>query len=377
VSGVLSTAVRAGIISGKYASKAIARAIPQLKKSGANPQALKALQELRPDDHLGALKGFVQEQFGIAPNAYGDSNVDFEKLFALVDAELLGYHGLLHLRGEIPHGPSSSDVLEMEFMLVLCGSIVAATRNLTCDYHDRMASWLNKGDLVASFNYDLLMDRSLRRCLRWFPDTGYALRFSKIGRRTGDDVEWRDPLTTPSDAILLKPHGSLNWLHPIDSWDSVAHMNLHGRTSRQAQERLFCLEDINPRFEDDHPTYEWWERYDHTDNDYTFDMHSIVVPPTLSKPYRDYEPMIGSQWAHLFRALLHEAHELYLVGYSIRPDDVRSWWLFRKIAVSSETLERVVVVDPSDDVFARAKAVFSPRRVERGALSLADFSAGL
>jgi len=267
--------------------------------------------------------------------------------------------------------------LEMQFMFVLCASIIAATRDDTCDLHNALAAWLDAGDLIASFNYDLLIDRSIKQSRNWIPDTGYGLQFSKIGVRRGEEVEWRNPAEDTSDILLLKPHGSLNWLHPVDSWGSVSHMDLHGRELRIPKDKVFCLEEINPNFEDDHPLYEWWERYDHKEDDYTYDMHSLIVPPSLSKPYRNFERVTGPLWAELLDSLLYRVEELYIIGYSIRPDDFRTWWLFRKAAAQSETLERIVVIDPSDEVFARAVEIFSPRHVERGAKSLEGFVEGI
>lgn len=374
VTGILGAAVAAGLTSEDYSG---APTSDNIAAGGPDPNIVAQVTGVEYVSHLDKLKKFVEEQFGLSEDSYARSTIDFEKLFALVEAELLGYHGLLQLTGAPKRVASPSDVLEMQFMLVLCGSIIAATRDLTCDHHDRLARWLRKGDIVASFNYDLIMDRSLRRCTRWTPDSGYGIQFSKIGVRAGDEAEWRMPHDDESDILLLKPHGSLNWLYPVDSWSSISHMDLYGRLSRRSHQTIFCLEDIHAQFEDDHPLYEWWQRYEHSEDNYTFDMHAVLVPPSISKPYRNFEPLVGGLWAKLLFSLLFATRELYIIGYSIRPDDFRSWWLFRKVACESETLERVIIVDPSDIVLARAKEVFAPRHVERGAMSIAEFAAGL
>jgi hypothetical protein len=105
-----------------------------------------------------------------------------------------------------------------------------------------------------------------------------------------------------------------------------------------------------------------------------YDLHSVIVPPTLSKPYRAFERLIGTVWAKMLLTLLKLTEELFLVGYSIRPDDARTWWLFRKVGAESESLKRIVVVDPSDAVYERACAAFGAARVERGPRTLESFA---
>lgn len=377
VNQILATAANAGITGSKYADRANAELDAELGKLGKSQAEIAQILGLpQQKDHLDVLRAFVKEQLGISEAQYQDP-LDFEKLFALVEAQLLGYHGLLKLAGVTPKGPSSSDVLEMQFMLVLCGSILATTRDVQCEYHAALAEWLTPGDAVASFNYDLLIDRALRNTGRWFADDGYGLAFHRIGARLASDVSWRPPKATASYVKLWKPHGSLNWLYPVDSWESVVHLDLHGRPRRDIPALMYCLEDMDPQFEEHHPLYEWWERYEHQTEDYTYDLHSVIVPPTIAKPYRSFEPFIGPIWASILRSLIVDCEELFLIGYSIRPDDARSWWLFRKAASESQSLKRIVVVDPSDTVFERAVEAFSPRKVVRGPTTIESFARSL
>jgi hypothetical protein len=88
----------------------------------------------------------------------------------------------------------------------------------------------------VSFNYDLLLDRSIQKIapsfnLTWRPEDGYGFAASgnadpkgKVTlsqpRTQGDFAEYlrksADPLLTrSSDVKILKPHGSLNWLVPF------------------------------------------------------------------------------------------------------------------------------------------------------------------
>jgi hypothetical protein len=87
--------------------------------------------------------------------------------------------------------------------------------------------------------------------------------------------------------------------------------------------------------------------------------------------------MIGSLWAMALDRLLRAATEIHFIGYSLRLDDARTWWLFRKVAAESRTLRRVFVVDPSEEVVVRTQRALPGLPVERTARSLADFAATL
>lgn len=375
VNGILSTASLLGLVDPEYAKDHNALLRAEFCAQGANMDIFDSLLSA-PDDgsHLIVLREFVKEQFGVNPEQYETHPIDFERLFALVEAELLGYHGVLKLTAQSLRGPSPADVLEMQTMFVLCGSILGSTRDLTCEYHDKLARWLTDGDLVLSFNYDLLIDRSLKKRGDWFLDDGYGLEFARIGHREDQNILWRKINKTQSSIRLHKPHGSLNWLYPRDSRVTVLHADLRGLPSRTPPKKLYCLDDMHPRFEEDHPVYEWWEKYDMQYRGYMFDLHSVIVPPSISKPYRSFEPLVGSLWASTLWHLLNKATEIYFIGYSLRPDDARSWWLFRKVVSESRTLKRAVVIDPSDDVFDRIQRALTPLPVDRGSRTIGEFA---
>lgn len=75
--------------------------------------------------------------------------------------------------------------------------------NNTCPYHDYLAEkWLNNGDSIVSFNYDLVMDFSVSKRGDWHPSSGYGWIAEIIGEDYSNDR---------SEVKLFKLHGSLNW----------------------------------------------------------------------------------------------------------------------------------------------------------------------
>jgi len=77
-------------------------------------------------------------------------------------------------------------------------------KNSLCPFHEFMVrSWLQKGDTIISFNYDLIIDMTLKKYRSWNEITGYGFRDAELRRFFDKEKN--------SDVLLLKPHGSLNW----------------------------------------------------------------------------------------------------------------------------------------------------------------------
>lgn len=93
----------------------------------------------------------------------------------------------------------------------LFGRCIGTSR---CKWHDALVDGLDASDVVMSFNYDCVVDASLRDVglRKWDPENGYGVRAE------GDLASWRDHTGTgrfPKEGHrLLKPHGSLNWRVP-------------------------------------------------------------------------------------------------------------------------------------------------------------------
>lgn len=91
-----------------------------------------------------------------------------------------------------------------EFMDLLTLIFIKVISGPPCPYHTALASSLQRGDTVISFNYDLLMDSAMEKNLPgWTPRAGYGLKTAAGGESPGGEPP----------VYLLKPHGSFNWLN--------------------------------------------------------------------------------------------------------------------------------------------------------------------
>ena len=123
------------------------------------------------------------------------------------------------LQGRPPDNPYR-DVRE-QFLQVLAAVIDEAIgRVASCDHHKALAASLSTRDTILSFNYDPLIDMTLRDCfpLKWNPRLGYGVPARVRGKRAPGTLAWagNDPKTgeislSKKTVTLLKLHGSLNW----------------------------------------------------------------------------------------------------------------------------------------------------------------------
>ena len=65
----------------------------------------------------------------------------------------------------------------------------------------------HKGNVVITFNYDLIMDVSIKNYLSRNESNGYGFREHELLR----DVE----TVKESELVLLRPHCSLNWFRRL------------------------------------------------------------------------------------------------------------------------------------------------------------------
>jgi hypothetical protein len=191
----------------------------------------------------------------------------------------------------------------------LFGSALARRR---CRWHDALVRGLDARDVVITFNYDCLIDESLRDIgLRsWDPGQGYG-----FAARGAVDA-WRNHKGTgrfPKQGLrLLKMHGSLNW--DIDDEGAVRLIDAP-YAGREKNERL------------------------------------CIVPPLWRKSFD--EAPFSSVWSGA-RALVPSRKALLLIGYSLPTTDVYTQAMLR---IDVDALEFLLIANPDADARARIRRV--------------------
>ena len=192
-----------------------------------------------------------------------------------------------------------------------------------CTHHRRLVEHLEPHDTVVSFNYDCVIDRTLRDAGsgRWSARWGYG--FAKPSRI--DDVGvayWspRAPARHAKDTVyLLKPHGSLNWqLPPTGDGPVVLKQRLHRQRG-------------TPRF--------------------------TIIPPSTGKNEAG-NPIFDDLWMKVERALRY-ARSIAVVGFSFTPTDLHVEAVVRLALARNKSLRTLTIANPSRDARERIRHVFS------------------
>lgn len=191
-------------------------------------------------------------------------------------------------------------------------------------------------DTIMSFNYDLLMDLTLRgqRPDIWNPRFSYHVPAYVSGETKGGYEIWaqRDVSKQMPDSAhsirLMKMHGSLNWFKYGERQDSM--LKLRAR---------------------------WWRQHG--------DISIEIVPPEWNK--RVHSGVYQRIWRQA-RAALKDTKVLVFVGYSLPATDLPARALFTvdsQFGKNHKPLSDLVIVNPDQASRARIRQTLVKRINEK------------
>jgi len=196
-----------------------------------------------------------------------------------------------------------------------------------CKYHNKIVDVLRPRDTIISFNYDCLIDDTLKRRgkNKWHPRYGYCipLRTSKGHKKyhLKGLKRWTPKNTVTvhreNTITLLKLHGSLHWY--IDEAKHVITFKERPYTKQRGKR------------------------------------HFTIIPPEWNKEYYEDIELFTHLWAEADRRLRRTRH-LILIGYSLTDTDLHSLALFR-IAIPEKKLKTLIIVNPDQHVRFKTRQV--------------------
>jgi len=184
----------------------------------------------------------------------------------------------------------------------------------TCGHHSFLVSKLQPDDAIISFNYDLVPERSLRQ-----------VHEKKVG--FGPWVYgFAEPLRRRKAPVLLKLHGSVNWVER-DEFPFGVKTKKWADFSRQPGYSAGGLPILLP----------YWDK-------------RVEDPP----------------WCDLWRMAarqLKQTERLIIWGYSLPLTDLKADALFRMACAAEDCpLREVFVIDPSTEAYERWRSNFVRKR---------------
>jgi len=265
------------------------------------PLALKGVPK-REDRKL--VRDFIRYQYPHFHRRWNNYPA-FEEFLSLVDV-YLDFADVIK-RG---HSFSIEDVkrIKKELLLAIPAVLHGARAKAAHSRVRKFAALLQPGDAVVTFNWDLLVEEALDHLGK---DWEYSLR---------------------EDAIsILKPHGSLDWFDSKDvatiKEDLLSPLN--EEFGKIQVFRRFRAPKIPP-------------------------VVPVILPPVINKKI-EYEEL-EAIWRDVWLTLRH-APEIYVIGYSLPPEDLHARLTIRSAIRGNEKFEtgkpRIVVVNPDRNIYMR------------------------
>lgn len=245
------------------------------------------------------------------------------------------------------------------------------------EFHKNLVLGLNNDDSIITFNWDTLIDKSLRYNTSWSPGNGYFVKPKLIYRD-----EWVESEEGGTSNLLLKLHGSTNWISSFINYDFQTKKIdfLHAGNDNM----LFVYESTKKPYD----CYDGRYMADYEDfsmgyyppnipsTKYRKEIPDgyvgarfiprsginpkgesgsegivsmpIIIPPVKNKSYEFYGNLFPSLWDKA-EVVLSQAEKIYVLGYSFPYTDRPSSDLFKKAFSRRKTIPDIVIVNPKPD----------------------------
>jgi len=208
--------------------------------------------------------------------------------------------------------------------------------------HDQLFATMAEGDVVISYNYDLIADSALQKA-GLSTSANYQVVFEKSVK--GADfggatlIDYCAEQAGPVD--LLKLHGSLNWLQ-------LKHEEANPLAESQfSKHPVFFLADA---FSVNVPpsAFGWGFSLDHagSGSNRSVELTPMIVPPTFDKAevWRSRGGSLRRLWAAA-KAALTAADRVVVIGHSLSVADYQTRWLFRAALAANTSRPEIAVVN--------------------------------
>jgi hypothetical protein len=277
------------------------------------------LQRIRSSKHQGIIKEVIQDTvdlFGV------NFNVTMETVFTTLE----------HIFRMVQTTGESRDFKRDEIhtkqarlMQAIAATLEEALcpegyEGTKCAHHAKLVDSLKTKDEIISFNYDCLIDETLKRSKAqiWNARYGYGFNLGRGGANLSGDDYWmpKSPATKLNTVKLYKLHGSL-------------HFNQEKRDQQKVKlkRRPYTTQYGKLRF--------------------------TIIPPESNKRYE--EGIFQGLWYQAGQAL-HRAATLVVIGYSFPIFDLHANALFR-VSAKKQALRSLVIVNPDREARRRARDV--------------------
>lgn len=214
---------------------------------------------------------------------------------------------------------------------ILARTIDYALKGPPCKKHEALAQRMKPGDVVLSFNYDILIDNALLNHGK-ITDSAYKMNFFKVNQ----NGHWMNTNERSSGVTLLKLHGSLNWVRCI-----------------------FCGVLLLYRYQKQTMYGEWEFQCPRCSSNETY-AERVLIPPIQSKDYGDRD--ITFLWVQADR-MMRDFSRLICIGYSFSPLDFDMTSLMRRFKARQIKMPEVYFVSPDPEAEKHLKLLLGVEEI--------------
>lgn len=316
----------------------------------------------------GQINLYAMGKYGVDSYSYFRSGIDIEDFHSSIEADLQD--------AIAKDNKSKSTILQMSYneLVYLFASVINEIQNgPTSKPHLRLAENIETDDVIATFNWDTLIEKALEEIKSWTPDRGYGFEPKSIYRNG-----WTDPLSQDSKSIqLYKLHGSTNWL--------TVHPSLLGDLTTLnkfvAPNNVYIYESTEQPYPCHRGRFmEGYERLSYGYYPVNLDIVAyapdgqaivfvnqpkphlqkgtassdgvptipLIIPPVKEKKYDQYGNLFDELWDKTAKAI-EVADEIILIGYSFPKTDIKSTKLFLDAFMRRSSKPKIKILDPSPE----------------------------
>jgi hypothetical protein len=322
---------------------------------------------------IDGLMDFIVRVKGENPAEFFSRDVDIEELYTEIEENLN-----LHIGEESTLDRVRAFKSFTQLKFIFSATINSIQNGPVSRPHSSLAKHLTQNDMIATFNWDTLMDRALKNESEWNTDNGYGFRPKSIYRN-----EWLAPNDIESKApLLIKLHGSVNWLssHPMSPKNDVI------LTQESAPDTVWIYETTK------HPYPCFAGRYTEGYEDFSYGYYPpnilddrgrkadegrviirakmklpwmpegtasdkglvsipLIIPPVKKKNYHGFGMLFDNLWENA-QSGIEKAEHIIIIGYSFPRTDLKSNQLFVDAFMNRSDIPYVTILDPQPEKIA-------------------------
>jgi hypothetical protein len=325
---------------------------------------------------VGSIVNYVRDTRHLDVLDFADWEENIEDFLTEID-ERIGTHDAAK---SLSFGTLIQYTQAYDQMIFLFSSVLNEIQNgPVCRNYLKTCRQLSESDVLITFNWDTLLDRALHESGRWHTEDGYGLKFKAIFKDGWVSGETKSKSTN----LLLKLHGSTNWVMPYLTIDYRARERRFANPTIDPNERpMFCFQHATRKY----PTYHDRSRTGYQPFSYfyyppdipvrtdsqappgfvrmsinaspdvpEFGATSIggypqvsmplIVPPVRNKQYGLLGNALDILWDSAEKAIT-SCDRLYVIGYSCPVTDVRAWRLLTAGVESRKKRLELTLIDP-------------------------------